>query len=129
MKHRDLTTNYIQQFMEAQKRGKDVIIMKSRQIGRSYASFLGALEAQAERDTKMIIEHFKMLLMETYLEGGFDAKQHARLEQLLNSSEADNQKLAIKLIEQQSGKTVELTKGPLDNGTTETSTRTVTRKV
>lgn len=87
------------------------------------------MEVQAEKDAKMIMEHFKMLLMETYLEGGFDAKQHTRLEQLLNSSEADNQKLAIKLIEEKSGKTVELTKRPLDKGTTETNTRTVARGI
>lgn len=119
MKQRDLLTNYIQQFMEAQKQGQDMILIKARQTGSNFALHLSMMQAQVEKEAKMIIEDFKMLLMETYLEGGFDAKQHARLEQLLNSSEVDNQKLAVKLIEQESGKTIEIQKC-LDNSTRKT---------
>jgi hypothetical protein len=115
--------------MEAEKQGKTLTMIKSRQVGQSLAhnQFLNMMDSQAEKDAKMVLEHFKKLLSDIYLEGKIDASQHAKIEVLLDSKDYENQKLGVKLIEQKSGKTIELVHQDMGNETRETTTRTTTK--
>ena len=113
MKHENLLSNFTLGCdpVDIETDSKTFLMLKSRQYGHSDRVMAFAMAQMAKENDErlqMILTHYKMLLSEIYLDKKIDAIQHKRIESLLDSDDKENVKLGTTLIQQKSGRRIEI---------------------